>query len=167
MNLYLIRHAVAFDPDPATWPDDRDRPLTRKGKKKFRKAVRGLEELVPRVDVLLSSPLVRAWRTAELLHDKAGWPEPVRFDALEPGKPVADIVDALQPHASARSVALVGHEPTIHELVSYLLSGDPDALKIDLKKGGLACLDLPDGIRARAATLDWSMPPRALRALAA
>src|SRR5215471_19083588 len=87
MYLYLVRHAIAFEPDPAQWPDDRDRPLTPEGEKRFRQAALGLRELVPSVDAVLSSPLVRAWQTAAILARKAGWPEPQRFDALEPGTP--------------------------------------------------------------------------------
>ena len=67
MDLYLVRHGVAYDPDPAQWPDDKDRPLTQDGEKRFRRAARGLRELVPTVSVVLSSRWVRAWRTAELL----------------------------------------------------------------------------------------------------
>jgi phosphohistidine phosphatase len=165
MNLYLVRHAIAFNPDPATWPDDRDRPLTPGGEKKFRRAVRGLDALVPGVDVVLSSPLVRAWRTAELLWKKAGWPEPSRFDPLEPGTPPPEVVDALQPHARAGSVALVGHEPSLHELVSYLLTGDAGSVRVTLKKGGVACLSVDDGLRAGSAALQWVLPPRVLRSL--
>ena len=166
MNLYLVRHAIAFQPDPASWPDDRDRPLTPQGEKKFRRAVRGLEALVPGVDVVLSSPLVRAWRTAEILCKTAGWPEPSRFDPLEPGTAPADVVDALQPHASAESVALVGHEPSLHELLSYLLSGDPGNVKVTMKKGGVAYLSVDDGLRAGSAALQWVVSPRILRSLA-
>jgi phosphohistidine phosphatase len=167
MNLYLVRHAIAFQPDPASWPDDRDRPLTPQGEKKFRRAVRGLEALVPGVDVVLSSPLVRAWRTAEILRKTAGWPEPSRFDPLEPGTAPADVVDALQPHASAESVALVGHEPSLHELLSYLLTGDPGNVKVTMKKGGVACLSVDDGLRAGSAALQWVLSPRILRSLEA
>jgi phosphohistidine phosphatase len=165
MELYLVRHAIAFDADPARWPDDRDRPLTRQGEKKFRKAARGLEQLVPRVDLLPSSPLARAWRTAELLQVKAGWPEPSRCDALEPGRPPGEVVDALQPHSNARSVALVGHEPSLHELLSYLLTGDPHTVRVSMKKGGVACLELQDGIRAGSAVVEWLLPPGAMRAI--
>ena len=165
MNLYLVRHAIAFDHDPATWPDDRDRPLTPQGEKRFRRAIRGLQDLVPNVDVVLSSPLVRAWRTDELLQKKGGWPEPTRFDPLEPGTPPQDVLDALQPHASAQSVALVGHEPSLHELASFLLTGDPNSVRLTMKKGGVACLAVDDGLRGGSAALEWVLQPRVLRSL--
>jgi phosphohistidine phosphatase len=166
MFLYLVRHAIAGNPDPAQWPDDRDRPLTPAGEKKFRQVAAGLAELVPTVDVVLSSPLLRAWQTAVILQKKSGWPEPQRFDALEPGTPPSDVVAALQPHASAQSVALVGHEPSLHELASYLLTGDPSTVRMDIRKGGVVCLVSEDSPRGGAAVLDWLARPRILRGLA-
>ncbi|HEY3063735.1 MAG TPA: phosphohistidine phosphatase SixA [Chloroflexota bacterium] len=166
MHVYLVRHAIAFDPDPAEWPDDRDRPLTPAGEKKFRRAARGLRELVPNVDVVLSSPLTRAWQTAEILQDKASWPAPIRLDQLEPGRPPAEVVEALQPHAGGQSLALVGHEPSLHELASYLLSGEPSTVRLTMKKGGVACLAFVDSVRAAAGELEWLVAPGLLRDLA-
>jgi phosphohistidine phosphatase len=165
MYLYLVRHAIAFDPDPAQWPDDRDRPLTPDGEKRFRRAARGLRELVPSVDVVLSSPLLRAWQTAAILSGKAGWPEAQRFDALEPGTPPVEIVDALQPHASVSSLALVGHEPSLHELAAYLLCGDAATPQLVMRKGGVASLVFDDAPRAGGGSLDWLVRPGILRQL--
>src|SRR5213079_2536476 len=67
MDICLIRHAIAAQRDPEQWPDDRDRPLTPKGEQRFRKTARGLAGVVPRMDVVFSSPLERAWRTAAIL----------------------------------------------------------------------------------------------------
>lgn len=53
-------HASAFEADAETWPDDGERPLTPDGAKRFLRAARGLRELVPAVDTVLSSPLTRA-----------------------------------------------------------------------------------------------------------
>ncbi len=165
MDLYVVRHAIAFDPDPEQWPDDRERPLTAQGEKKFRRAARGLTELVPSVDVLLSSPLVRAWQTAEILEKKAGWLAPRRFEQLEPGCPPMETVAALQPHASAGSVALVGHEPGLNELISYLLTGEPGRVRLEMKKGGVACLSVDGALEAGAATLRWLLAPGLLRSI--
>ena len=65
MFLYLIRHADAGDADPTQWADDRQRPLSEDGAKKFRQAAKKLSRLVPSVDVdvVLSSSLVLAWHT--------------------------------------------------------------------------------------------------------
>src|SRR6266702_4770842 len=145
MDLYLVRHGVAYDPDPDQWPDDKDRPLTPDGEKKFRRTARGLRKLVPSVNVVLSSPWVRAWRTAELLEKEAGWPAPVACDALESGRSPAEVLQALQPFATAAAIVLVGHEPNMHELASYLLSGDTSHVQLEFRKGGVADLDVGEG----------------------
>ena len=77
MDLYLVRHAIAFDFDTSQWPDDSQRPLTPEGQKRFSRAARAWRAR-PSVDLVLSSPWVRAWQTAELLESEAGWPRPVR-----------------------------------------------------------------------------------------
>jgi phosphohistidine phosphatase len=166
MDLYLVRHGVAFDQDATRWPDDRDRPLTPEGEKRFRSAARGLATLVPRVDVVLSSPWARAWRTAELLEKEAGWPAPQPAEALESGRPQAEVLQALQGHPSASAVALVGHEPSLHELASYLLTADTSHVQIEFKKGGVAYLDMPADLRPGSARLRWLLQPKVLRALA-
>ncbi|MCA1728513.1 MAG: histidine phosphatase family protein [Actinobacteria bacterium] len=67
MDLYVVRHAVAHKRDANLWPDDSQRPLTPAGEERFRRATGGIMRLAPGVGVALSSPFVRAWRTAELL----------------------------------------------------------------------------------------------------
>ena len=164
MDLYLVRHAIAFNPDSTKWPDDRDRPLTPKGEKRFARAAHGLAELVGSVDVVLSSPFVRAWRTAELL-EAAGWPAPTRSDALEAGRAPAEVLQALQPHASASAVAMVGHEPCMHELVSYLLTAEANHAQVEFRKGGVARLSLDEALRPGSASLVWMLAPKVLRAI--
>ena len=65
MKLLLIRHAAAVPRGTPGIPDD-ERPLTPKGKAKFRVAARGLARIARRPDVLLTSPLPRARATAEI-----------------------------------------------------------------------------------------------------
>jgi phosphohistidine phosphatase SixA len=112
---------------------------------------------------VLASRLARAWQTAELLRDEAGWPEPQACEALEPGHSLAAIVDELRGHEG--SVALVGHEPTFSRLASLLCTGREDVLHVDVKKGSVVLVEL-DGVEPGRATLRWVLPPKALRALA-
>jgi phosphohistidine phosphatase len=166
MDLYLVRHGVAFDADPVRWPDDSQRPLTADGQKRFSSAARGLKRLAPGVDVLLSSPWVRAWTTAELLEHEAGWPAPVACEALAE-RGTAEVLQALKPYAGSRAVALVGHEPSLRELASYLLTADTGHLQIELKKGGVVRLELDETVRPGSARLIWLLSPKILRELAA
>jgi phosphohistidine phosphatase len=165
MDLYLVRHAEAGTADATQWPDDRDRPLTPDGEKRFKRVARELRELVPSVDVMLSSRFVRAWRTAELLEKEAGWPAPVACEALESGRAPAEVLQALQAYSATGAVALVGHEPNLHELASYLLTADMRHVQIEMKKGGLARLQLGEGMRPGAAAFRWLLTPKILRSI--
>jgi phosphohistidine phosphatase len=168
MLLYLVRHAPAANRSAAKWPDDADRPLTRRGKRRFRRAARGLRKLGAKVDVLLSSRYARAWRTAELLAKEADWPAPVPCPELEGGASPAEVVAALQvfgSHALA-AAGLVGHQPLLSEMTSYLLAGDVDRLRVALKKGAVVCLDVGEVPEPGRAALLWLAQPKLLRGLA-
>lgn len=171
--LYMVRHGPAGTADPEQWPDDALRPLTERGRRRFARAARGLRTLVPPVDLVLSSGYTRARQTAEILMREAGWPPPHRCTALEPPVDPAAVLaaivdaalDAALDRAAMRAVAVVGHEPSLHELVSYLLSGDPHTVSLLLKKGAVAALDWDDTPHAGTAELRWLLQPSALRAL--
>ena len=166
MELYVVRHAVAFKRDGERWPDDGERPLTPEGKDEFRTAARGLGHLVPPVDALLSSPLMRSWQTAEILAGLEGWPEPKAFSALEPGISPEETALALEDYAKAGAVAVVGHRPGLHELTSHLLAGDPEA-DVRIRKGGALRLSFDGPTRARTAALRWLLTPALLRSCGA
>jgi len=154
-SIYVVRHAIAEERDAERWPDDALRPLTAAGEARFRRAARGLRAMVPAVDVVLSSPYVRAWRTAEILCEDAGWPPPRRAELLEAWRSPSDGLDLLKENAGHASIALVGHEPYLSRFVSLLLTGDDSTVRTDLKKGGVVHVE--DGV------LRWYAPPRFLR----
>jgi phosphohistidine phosphatase len=163
--VYLIRHAIAEMRDPLQWPDDSRRPLTPEGIDRFRKAANGLAALAPSVSAVLSSPWRRSWETAQLLQEVAGWPKPARCEALEGDRSPRGVVLVLRQQIQADSVALVGHEPQMHLLASYLLTGDAARLLIEFKKGGAAAFTIEASLRPGTASLLWALPPRVLRAL--
>jgi phosphohistidine phosphatase len=163
-ELYIIRHARAGHADPAVWRDDAERPLTDDGRKRFREAARGLSRLVPNVDVVLSSSFARAWQTAELLHEVAGWPEPTRCAELEVGRTPASAAATLADRAE-HSVAVVGHEPHLSRLASLLSTGSEDGLQLELKKGAVALLSFDGAARPGTACLRWTVPPKILCAV--
>ena len=150
-SVYVVRHAIAEQYDAERWPDDAKRPLTKRGEESFREAARGLRIVAPAVEVVLSSPYVRAWRTAEILHEEAGWPAPERCEELEAGRSPSDALDVVRRRGT---VAAVGHEPLLSGLVSLLLGA---ILPIDFKKGGVALVE--DGV------LRWYATPKILRAI--
>jgi len=163
VELYLVRHAIAAERGPE-WPDDSKRPLTQRGIDRFRECVEGLRSFDVELDVILTSPLVRARQTAECLAAGLAGKPPVRtVAALAPGHGCAESMEAAAKDARGASrVALVGHEPDLGELAAWLLG---TKRPIPFKKGGVCRIDL-DSLSARHGTLVWHMPPRALRKLA-
>lgn len=166
MELLLVRHGIAFERDPVQWPDDRERPLTARGERRFREAARGLRNLVPGPDLVLSSPLTRAWQTAVILREELGWPDPVRFEPLEPGGAPHEIVTALSSHTSAGRITIVGHEPNLSHLATFLLTNADQEIGLTMKKGGVVCLRFAGSIAGGDAELRWWVTPKILRSLA-
>jgi phosphohistidine phosphatase SixA len=161
MELYLVRHARAFERDAAAWPDDSKRPLTHGGRVRFMRLARHLRRVMPPVDLLESSRFTRAWQTALLLQAGADWPGPTRFEALEgEGTEVFESMRrALAVMQGIDRVAWVGHEPQLGRFASFLLTGDPDRVAVDFRKGAVMQLLLDRHARAPA-RLGWMLTPR-------
>ena len=159
MLIYLVRHAIAAEPGPE-YPDDASRPLTHQGAARFRKEVRGLEALDIRIDTILTSPLVRARETAELLHDEYAEAKVMETEALAPGGSYRAVLAALEPFSGAEGIALVGHAPDIGELAARFL-GSRGAM--EFKKGAICCIELASLPPTGPGTLRWFVQPRMLR----
>ena len=169
MELYLFRHADAFPKDPDRWPHDRKRPLTPEGEEEFRLAARGLARMVPRAEVILSSPARRAWQTAELLSELDSWPAPKPLPVVAASRRRASpekATLALGDYAEAKYVAVVGHKPRLQELAAYLLTGEEDGLEIKIRKGGVMCIRFDGAPAPRTGKLRWLLTPKALLFLA-
>lgn len=163
IELYLVRHAIAAERGPK-FPDDRQRPLTPDGAQKFKDAARGLASLNVVVDLVLTSPLVRARETATILAAGLGRRPIEELDALSPGGRRAAVVDAIAYQAKKYPrLALVGHEPDLGELAIALLGGTGT---IRFKKGAICAIDVDGATPGGPGTLRWLLPPRVLRALA-
>ena len=147
------------------YPDDRLRPLTPDGSKKFKESVPGLAEMGVVVDFVLTSPLVRARETAMLL--AAGLkPKPAvaEIEALSPGGRPNAIVEAIKTHSkSNRRLALVGHEPDLGELAARLLGARGN---VEFKKGAVCLIEVDGATPGGPGTLRWMLTPKAMRALA-
>lgn len=163
MELIVVRHAIAYDQDSRRWPKDERRPLTPRGMKLARKAAEGLKEIVDRPDKLLTSPLVRARQTATILEHLADWPKALETAALAPDGDLEKLLQVLRRHA-CKSIAVVGHEPRLSELVNLCTLSGQQGLRLALKKPGVVSLTFRGLPAAGRATLNWFLPPRMLRA---
>jgi phosphohistidine phosphatase len=161
-ELYLVRHAIAAERGDE-WRDDAKRPLTERGISRFKEGLAGLRWLDVVVDEVISSPLVRAKQTADLVAaGLAGKPVVRLLDALAPGHAPAVIMARVAKLARRSRVALVGHEPGLGELAAHLI-GAPRPLVF--RKGGVCRIDVESLTSKRPGELVWLLTPKVLRKL--
>jgi phosphohistidine phosphatase len=164
-ELYIVRHGIAVEPGTPGMLDD-DRPLTPKGERRVREIARGLAKLEPKLDRIVTSPLPRARRTAEIVADVLKIP-PRLFEistTLKAGHSAATIVRWLDERTEDR-LMIVGHNPAVSELVSVLVHGTPQPAICELKKGGVAALSRMS-VTQDVFELSWVATPRLIRRLA-
>jgi len=162
MNLYLIRHAIATTISPEG--EDSQRPLTDKGRTRMYRIAQGLKELGESIDLILTSPYLRATQTAQVLAKKLEVEKDkiIILEPLAPDGQAADVIRTINDkYKDVENIALVGHEPYLSRLISLLLSGDPN-LSITLKKGSVCRLSIASLQAGRCATLDWLLMPAQL-----
>jgi len=166
MKLLIVRHAIAEDREDfaRTGKDDDLRPITDEGRKKMKQGARGLKTLVPEIDLLATSPLTRAAQTAAVLDSVYGGLREVEITELEPEASPVEFLSWLRKQ-DGENVAVVGHEPSISLIVSWLLTGTEKRL-LSFRKGGACMLEFPGEVGAGAATLLWALTPTQLRELA-
>jgi phosphohistidine phosphatase len=152
LELYLLRHADAGDPD--AWPgDDSDRPLSEKGRRQAELLGRFLAARGVSFDTILSSPKARAMETAQLVADSLE--ATVAADDRLGERLDVDELAAVVEDAGVRRLLVVGHDPDLSDLCATL-SG---AAYLPLKKGALARLDLSLPLQPAAGILRWLLPP--------
>jgi phosphohistidine phosphatase len=160
MKLYLLRHGIAVERGAPEFKDDGLRPLTSEGVKKMKKIAKGMKAVDLEFDFILSSPLIRAKQTAEIVTKALGLEKKLKIEkALSAEeRPEAILEKIEQSYKNASSLLLVGHEPYLTQFISLLLSGD-QKIRINLKKGGLCKLTLDKISAPPAATLNWLLTP--------
>lgn len=158
MRLYFLRHGNAASRQE--WSgDDALSPLTEKG----RRILEGVAELLLdqqlAIDLVVTSPLLRASQTAHLVAKRLGLADRLETDdRLASGFGPAVLGELLRPHGALGAVMLVGHEPTFSETIGALIGGG----RVVCKKASVACVNLPD-IATMEGELEWLLPPHLLR----
>jgi phosphohistidine phosphatase len=163
MDLFVLRHAIAVDREEHRGKDE-DRPLTQQGRKKMRRIARGMRRLGLRFDVIVSSPLLRARQTADIVARELSSMKKLRLSPeLAAGNDPTALLSVLGKRNRHR-VLLVGHEPQLSVFISIILTGS-NALSVTMKKGGLCKLSVDGFPRPRSATLEWLLTPSQLASL--
>ncbi len=159
-HIYLVRHGVAEDFSSSG--RDFDRRLTAEGHDKMARAAEGLAALNVGVDLLVSSPLVRARETADDL--AVAFPAARRevWDELACGVDDFALTARLEEVAPSESIMLVGHEPDIGELLAYWLTGRTSGFLTRVRKGSVSCLLAAGFPPSGVATFEWMMTAKQL-----
>lgn len=155
MHIYFLRHGRA---DRSAWdgPDDL-RPLTPEGKERMHREAATMARMGLQIDVILSSPLMRARQTAEIAAQGMDLEDVLAFDErLASGFNVALLREILQERKGIQGCMLVGHEPDFSMTIEDLVGGG----SVVVRKGALARVDVDP--RTVMGELIWLIPAKVL-----
>lgn len=151
MHLYLVRHGLA------NWPSwkgtDNDRPLNADGSRQIEKVAKALAKHSVQLDVLLHSPLTRAYETALILASELTV-TPRAHRILQPGFGFTELTHILREQAAAKHLMLVGHNPDMSVLVGQLTEE-----LVKFKEGSVAHLTLQPTESPLTGKLVWFKTP--------
>lgn len=162
MNLYILRHAKA-EPRGLKYKLDHKRPLTSEGEEIMKSAAEGMKVLCESFDLILTSPYIRALKTAEITAgvfktDKIWVSENLVADGN-----LKKLIDEINDnYSTTKDILIVGHNPSLPQLISVLLTGDSN-LEVNLKKSGLCKLSTDNLRYGQCATMEWLLTPRQLQ----
>jgi phosphohistidine phosphatase len=149
MRLFFLRHGIAEDRAPGK--SDFQRRLTEEGVAEMEAVGKGLRKLDLRLDLILTSPLVRARETAEIAAKALDLEQALKIEErLASGCGFSDLQQALSGVPDQARVLLVGHEPDFSELVGRLIGGG----SVRVKKASLAFVDV-DPVQPGHGCLRW------------
>jgi phosphohistidine phosphatase len=171
IEVFLLRHGIAAELGEGGVFNDADRPLTTEGRAKMKVEAEGMRQLALKFNLILASPLLRARQTAEAVAEVMELQNRVKIcEALAPGRGFAsgignnaEIFLEMGAYQFDR-VLLVGHQPDLSELASFLLTGNHN-LNIAFKKGGLCDIQVASLPPRGSGLLRWLLTPRQLRLL--
>ena len=156
MLLHLLRHAEA-EPYQA---DDCSRGLTEKGSKQARRVGCFMKEQCIRPEVILTSPVLRARQTAEIVAKLLGKTTLTEIPWAACGMTPDVALAELSGFSKLDSVMIVGHEPDFSSLIASLI-GVSRSESIEVAKASLVGVNLPN-LRFGSGVLQYLLPVRFL-----
>lgn len=159
----MLRHGDAVPRGTPGYPND-DRPLTEEGIKKLTESAKGIARIVESFDIIISSPLIRALDTAKITAETVGYEKEIpTTEYLIPGNPMRSLFNFLKEYNNKEKLLLVGHEPQLGYLASYLLGIEEHV--IEFKKGGMCRIDIPSFPPEKNGVLVWHLTQKHLTEL--
>jgi len=162
MELYVVRHGIAIDREDPKSPPEAERYLTEEGIEKTKRVAKAISALHVSVDLLISSPYLRAVQTAEIFAAALDYPKPKirQTEALLPEAEASLFFRELAKDKQSAAVFCFGHAPHVDRLVAAALGSKHPVTS--LKKAGLALLELKR-ISPPSGQLVWLATPKLLR----
>lgn len=162
MELYIVRHGIAIDREDPKCPPDPERYLTEEGIEKTKKVAKGVAALGAAPDLLLSSPYVRAWQTAEIFATALDYSKGKirKTDHLLPGAEPAALFRELAKEKDASVVFIFGHGPNVDDVLATALGVKHHVSS--MKKAGVALLELKR-VSPPSGELVWLGTPKLLK----
>ena len=155
-QLILVRHGIAEDPAPGQ--ADADRALTQRGRDRVTAVAGTLATLLGPVDRRVSSRLLRARQTADLLAEALSPSERAEFPGLAPQGAPREVYTWLNGEPAVETTMLVGHEPQMNLLLGLALTGETVGLA-RFRKAGVAVVEFPGIPEPGAGRLEAFLPP--------
>ncbi len=158
MELYLLRHGIAYEVEEWAHKSDNDdlRPLTEAGIAAMEREAAYLKHAQFKIEAIVTSPLVRARDTGRIVAEALGL-EATESDLLEPGFNIEAFEALLEEYKHIEHLMLVGHNPDLGQIVEQVT----DVAPVEMPKGGLACIHILHRNPPRG-TLYSMLTPKAL-----
>jgi phosphohistidine phosphatase len=167
MQLLIIRHADAGDKNEwaETGRPDSERPLSEKGRRQFPRAAKALSRLVPDVGLVATSPFTRALETSDIyLENLATSTTRKLTESLIPDAEPTAFIRWIGDQRRRKVVAIVGHEPHLGLMATWLVAGLDESM-LTLRKGGACLISFEKTVGKNKGTLEWLLEPAHLRRL--
>ena len=156
MQVYLLRHGIAEDQHAGK--SDAQRRLTPRGVRRLKDVLKQASSYETVPSLVLSSPLVRAFETAEIAASELGYKNDIlQTTALTPESSPAQVWEEIRIHRGESAILLVGHEPLFSSLYSFLL--DSPSLAVRVRKGSLGRIELDASSPRARGILHWILVP--------
>jgi phosphohistidine phosphatase len=162
MDLFILRHGEAGK-RIAPGHNDARRPLTVAGEEEITEIAEALERIGIRFDIILTSPLKRAYQTADIVAKEFKAQKKMqKLQELSPEGNRFAFYQKLSSFKEGTSILVVGHNPYLSEMVSEMFA-DEKYGRIDIKKGGIVRIRVTSATPKLKGELRWLITPRLLR----